>query len=117
MKQLQAVSFMALAPILLVAPSCRTASPSETASVTGATDDSPITASIAVLSVNGMSCPLCANNIEKQMKRLDGVTKVTVDLGAGTVRVDLPGAKKPSRKQLADAIHNSGFTLTKIEAD
>jgi len=95
---------------------CQTAAPARSIAVAGANDETPTSGSVAVLSVNGMSCPLCANNIDKQLKRLPGVKSVSVDLGAGTVRVDLAGDKKPSPKQLTDAIHNSGFTLAAIEA-
>lgn len=104
-----------VAGAMLLTSACQTATPVHSVAVVGANDETPITGAIAILSVNGMSCPLCANNIGKQLGRLDGVGKVTVDLGAGAVRVELAGAKRPSPKQLADAIHNSGFTLTGIE--
>jgi len=80
-----------------------------------ANDPAPITEATATLSVSGMSCPLCANNIDKQLMRVKGVSGVSVDLGSGKVVVKIGGDQKPSRMELADAIRQSGFTLTRIE--
>jgi copper chaperone CopZ len=85
------------------------------AAVEGADDPNPLTGSSAVLWVHGMSCPLCANNIDKQLARVPGVTRANVDLGAGRVEVFLAPDKKPSKQQLSRAVELSGCTLTKIE--
>lgn len=77
--------------------------------------DQPIPADSATLWVKGLSCPLCANNIDKQLKRVPGVTEVRVDLGDGKVSVSLAAADRPSRNALARAVHASGFTLDRIE--
>jgi Cu+-exporting ATPase len=69
----------------------------------------------ATLHVKGMSCPLCANNIDKQLLRVPGVTGVTVDLGTGQVRARLVPDNPPGRQALARAIEQSGFTLERIE--
>lgn len=70
----------------------------------------------AVMYVNGMGCPLCATNIDKQLKRLPGIKDVKVDLGVGVVTLTLqPGAPHPSPARLGDAVEDAGFTLVKIE--
>jgi copper chaperone CopZ len=95
---------------------CQTGDPAGSGmTVEGASDSTPITESTATLWVSGMSCPLCASNIDKQLTQVKGVSSVSVDLGSGRVVVQTPGETKPSRKELARAIRQSGFTLTRIE--
>jgi len=95
------------------------AAPITTASATAQTaevgDAAPITTGSATLWVHGMSCPLCATNIDKQLSKVPGVKNVSVDLGSGRVVVDLKDQPKPSRAALSKAIRDSGFTLTRIE--
>jgi len=69
----------------------------------------------ARLFVMGMSCPLCANNINKQLMRVPGVQEVSVDLGSGLVLARLVPSNPPTREQLVEAIRQSGFTLDRIE--
>ena len=79
-------------------------------------DMAPISADSATLRVNGMSCPKCANNIERQLASLPGVETIEIDLGRGTVGVGFaPGVAHPSAAQLAGAIDNTGFTLVSID--
>ncbi|MEL7239374.1 MAG: heavy metal-associated domain-containing protein [Planctomycetota bacterium] len=73
----------------------------------------PIAADSANLLVFGMSCPLCAHNVDKQLLLVDGVTRVGTDLGTGDIQVDF-GDTRPSPVQLARAIERSGFTLQAI---
>ncbi len=69
----------------------------------------------AVLHVDGLSCPLCAHNVTLQLKRLDGVRDVRVNLGTGEVRVECDRGGGPSRDALTQAVHDAGFTLKSIE--
>jgi copper chaperone CopZ len=69
----------------------------------------------ARLHVKGMSCPLCANNIDKQLLRVPGVRSVSVDLGTGLVLAELTPSSPPTREQLVGAVERSGFTLGRIE--
>lgn len=78
-------------------------------------DETPITADHATLRVEGLSCPACATNVDHQLKDVPGVRLVEVNLGDGTVALSLGGASRPSRADLARAIHDSGFTLRAIE--
>lgn len=76
----------------------------------------PIPGAGAVLWVNGLGCPLCASNIDKQLERVRGVSTVRVDLSSGMVTLALkPGAPHPSPARLTDAVADAGFTLVKVE--
>ncbi len=79
-----------------------------------AASKAPLEAEEVVLYVNGMGCPLCATNIDLQLERVPGVRGVKTDLSAGTVRVTLGGAKRPSPAALGEAIEDAGFTLVKV---
>ena len=79
---------------------------------TQSTADSSHSARIFVL---GMSCPLCVTNIDKQLLRVPGVEKVSVNLGNGLVLARLSVENPPTQQQLTEAITKSGFTLSKIE--
>ena len=62
-----------------------------------------------------MSCPLCANNIDKQLLRVSGVNRVKVNLDTGEVFVSMSASSPPSSEQLSHAITQSGFTLARID--
>lgn len=64
-----------------------------------------------VAHVFGMSCPLCANNIEKQIKRDKDVKNVSIDLGTGEIKVEYKLDKTNVEKPIRKAIGNAGFTV------
>lgn len=68
----------------------------------------------AVLEVHGLSCPLCANNLDKELLRVPGVQGVAVDIGTGMVRIDLADGAKVQRSTIDDAVRRSGFTLMSV---
>lgn len=75
----------------------------------------PLESGRALLYVNGLGCPLCATNVDVQLERVRGVSEAKVDLGAGTVLIEMPDKTKPSPRRLADAVKDAGFTLVRIE--
>jgi copper chaperone len=79
-------------------------------------DETPIAGSSAVLTVYGMSCPLCANNVDKSLMDVPGVTRVRVDMATGKTTVDLDGKTPVTRRQLAQAVDKSGFSLQRVDA-
>lgn len=80
-----------------------------------AADATPIDSPSATLFVKGMSCPLCATNIDRSLLRVEGVHSVDVDMSTGQVKVDFVGKTRPTRAQLARAVANSGAgQLTEI---
>ena len=74
----------------------------------------PLTGSSATLIVHGMSCPLCANNVDKQLLTVPGVESVRVDMGTGEVKVALAPEARVTRAQLAKAVDSSGFSLMEV---
>lgn len=74
----------------------------------------PIAADSVTLIVHGMGCPLCANNVDRQLLALNGVRSVNADLGTGEVKAVLWGPVRPTPRELARAIRDSGFTLREI---
>ncbi len=80
-----------------------------------ASSTTPIEASSVVLYVNGMGCPLCASNIDRQLKMVGGVARVGVDLSIGRVEVQLKDSGRPSPYMLGEAVRDAGFTLVKVE--
>ena len=78
-------------------------------------DNRPITENSATLTVQGMSCPKCANNIDLALGEVAGVEKLNIDLSSGQVKVNfVPNKPHPSRLQLAQAVEKTGFTLAGI---
>ncbi len=82
-----------------------TAAPTTPATPAATTEDT------AVISARGMSCPLCASNADRGLRKLPGVTGVHVDLGTGRIVVGLdPSQPRPSEQQLSKAVEDAGFT-------
>lgn len=75
----------------------------------------PLKQDFATITATGLSCPLCANNIDSTLKKLPGVQTVDVDLNTGRITVGLFGKAKPSKASLATAVVNAGFTVLSVE--
>ncbi len=69
----------------------------------------------ALIWVNGMGCPLCANNVDSQLKKVPGVEDVKINLGTGIVNVRLSSSGPSTQAQLEQAIDRTGFTLVRIQ--
>ena len=66
------------------------------------------------LTVWGMSCPKCVNNVDQVLGDVDGVTSVHTNMAQGIVTVET-GTPAPSARELHDAIVQAGFTPMRIE--
>lgn len=64
--------------------------------------------------VHGMSCPLCAHNVDKQLSQIPGVTGVSLDMGSGKVHLALDGSGRATRSAVKQAVDESGFTLVEV---
>jgi mercuric ion binding protein len=64
-------------------------------------------AKVAVIHVEGMTCPLCTMAVKKSLKQIDGVSKAKVRLNTkkATVYFD----DKVDEKQLLNAIKKAGY--------
>lgn len=67
-----------------------------------------------VLTVHGLSCPLCASNLDGQLKRIPGVEAATIDLKTGAVTVNLAANHLVLRSDFQKAVDAAGFTLKDI---
>ncbi|MBL8765307.1 MAG: heavy-metal-associated domain-containing protein [Phycisphaerae bacterium] len=77
-------------------------------------DTATITGSSATLIVHGMSCPLCASNVDTQLLTVPGVVSANVNMGSGEVRVGFAPGARVTRAQLAKAVDDSGFSLVEV---
>src|SRR5512138_3330352 len=70
----------------------------------------------AVLAVEGLGCPMCAESITSLLADVDGVASSKVNLEDGTVDVSFePGAAVP-RSELARAVTDGGFSFRGLRA-
>lgn len=65
----------------------------------------------AALTVRGMSCPLCSNNINGRLKKVPGIEAVKINLETGLVTVTFGKDTAPTKSQIEAAVKDSGFTL------
>ncbi|RLA72724.1 MAG: heavy-metal-associated domain-containing protein [Epsilonproteobacteria bacterium] len=65
-------------------------------------------AKVAVIHVEGMTCPLCTTAIKKSLKKIDGVTKAKVLLNSKKATVYFDG--KVSEDALLQAVKDVGYT-------
>ncbi len=56
-----------------------------------------------MLTVYGLSCPLCSNNLDGQLRRIPGVANAAIDLKTGAVKVTFTDGHRVT----PDAVHAS----------
>lgn len=102
--------------LLLAAPlalgACR-AAPSPASTTDTPVAAVPADASTATMQIAGLSCPLCASNADKSLRRLPGVFDARTSLTTGDVALWLDPAATPTPEALADAVLDAGFTVTR----
>lgn len=67
------------------------------------------------LNVSGMTCESCVGTVEKALKNVDGVQKVSVDLKQKNAVVTLASSSKTTPAVLAKAVTDAGFTATEAK--
>ncbi|KJS62956.1 heavy-metal-associated domain-containing protein [Streptomyces rubellomurinus] len=67
------------------------------------------TAERAAFQVKGMTCGHCVTAVTAELKKIEGVTEVAVDLATGTVTVD--SAASLSDAEVGEAIDEAGYEL------
>jgi len=111
MKQIVTTCFLYIA-VLIAASGCATGG----ASVPESAPEKSLTGLTEVrLIVYGLSCPLCAHNLDGVLLRMDGVESARIDLETGAVRVALQDGHGVTPSALQRAVEDSGFTLKRIE--
>lgn len=66
------------------------------------------------LVVFGLSCPLCATNLDNQLRRISGVAGHQVDLESGIIQVQVRSGGFVQTASLRKAVTDAGFTLQDI---
>lgn len=61
--------------------------------------------------VDGLACPYCAYGIEKNLKKIDGVNKIDVDLNNGLVTVNVAVGVTLTDVQMTKLFTDAGFTF------
>jgi len=61
--------------------------------------------------VDGLACPYCAYGIEKNLKKIDGVEEIEVDLNNGLVIVNVADGVALTDEQMRKLFSDSGFTF------
>lgn len=69
----------------------------------------------AVLTLRGMSCPLCANNVDGRLTKVPGIDTVKINLETGKVIATFSVETSPTREQIKRAVKEAGFTLANME--
>jgi len=62
------------------------------------------------LDIKGMSCKFCVHNVKKKLSRLEGVSKVSVNLDKGFALIVMSSGKKADLKQIKELVTKAGFT-------
>lgn len=69
----------------------------------------------AKFDVGGMTCASCQAHVEKAVAKLDGVSKVAVNLLSGSMAVDFDETKV-SRDEICRAVDRAGYSATSTDA-
>jgi len=72
------------------------------------------TAQTAIIAVDGLSCPFCAYGLEKNLKKVNGVGSVKIDMKTGKATVLLKQDANVDDKSLRQAVKKAGFTARDI---
>jgi copper chaperone CopZ len=67
------------------------------------------------ITVDGMTCAGCAKTVTKALTAVEGVESVVIDLKAKTATVTPKADKKPSPKDLWEAVEKAEYKPTKLE--
>ncbi|MBI4513902.1 MAG: heavy-metal-associated domain-containing protein [Gemmatimonadetes bacterium] len=64
--------------------------------------------------VLGLSCPFCAYGLEKKLKKVEGLTDISIDFKTGKVRMAVRDGSKVSDERLKKLVKDAGFEVEEI---
>ena len=64
--------------------------------------------------LDGLSCPFCAYGLEKKLKKMDGVTKIEIDVENAFALLTIEEGKKVSDEVIRQKVKDAGFTAREI---
>ncbi len=68
-----------------------------------------------IVRVDGLSCAFCAYGLEKNLKELEGVEKVEINLNDGTASLIFQEGKTVTDETIKKTVKDSGFTPREIK--
>ena len=68
-----------------------------------------------IIKVEGLYCPFCSYGIEKQLKKIEGVKSVQINIKEGTAEIEFKPGVKISEKSILTAVEDAGFDLEGVE--
>lgn len=71
----------------------------------------------ATIGIDGLTCSMCSNSVEKLIRQLNFVEDVKMDLNNTTARVFFRNGKKVDIHALAQKVFDSGFSVRTLQAD
>ncbi len=66
--------------------------------------------------VDGLSCPFCAYSLEKKLKEVDGVAKVSIDIEEATATLLPSHEEAMDFSRIPRAVEKAGFTPREVRA-
>jgi len=72
------------------------------------------TGQTATIAVDGLSCPFCAYGLEKNLKKVNGIESVKIDMKSGHATVALKQGAQVDDQVLRQAVKKAGFTAREI---
>lgn len=70
---------------------------------------------IIKVNVDGLSCPFCAYGLEKKLKKMEGVTKIEIDVPNAFALLTIADGKSVSEELIRDKVKDAGFTAREIK--
>tara|TARA_R110000851_G_scaffold3114_3_gene12701 strand:- start:80421 stop:80732 length:312 start_codon:yes stop_codon:yes gene_type:complete len=67
------------------------------------------------IEVDGLACPFCAYGLEKNLKEIDGVENIEINIEKGSVLLTIAERKQISEDLILQKIKDAGFTPGKIK--
>jgi len=71
----------------------------------------------AMIQVDGLSCPFCAYGLEKNLKKVDGIESVEIDMKTGKATLTIKSDMQVDDEALRQAVKKAGFTARRISRD
>jgi len=76
-----------------------------------------VTSQKAMIQVDGLSCPFCAYGLEKNLKKVNGIESVDIDMKTGKATVIIKSDMQVDNQALRQAVKKAGFTARGITRD
>lgn len=80
------------------------------------TDTSPLEGKVKI-EVDGLACPFCAYGLEKNLKEIEGVKSIEINIDEGCVLLAIAEGKQISENTVREKIKEAGFTPGTIKKE